>query len=74
MNRQAAYKRLFADSPDQQQIIADLAQFCRGNVSTFHADARIHALMEGRREVYLRIMQHLDLDLESLWAIYGAKE
>lgn len=58
-------------SPVGQRVLADLAKFCRAHVSTFHADARVHAVAEGRREVWLRIQQHLQLTDEQLYALYG---
>ena len=36
-----------------------------------HPDARVHAVAEGRREVWLRIAQHLNLSEENLWRAYG---
>lgn len=61
-----AYQNVF-DGKNQmaQSVLEDLAHFCRANETTFHADPRIHAALEGRREVYLRIMSHLNLDLET---------
>lgn len=51
-------------------VLADLARFCRANESTFHTDPRAHAVLEGRREVWLRIQQHLKLAPDQLWEIY----
>ena len=61
--RQQAYKRAFKNNPE---ALADLAQFCRANESCFHSDPRIHAMLEGRREVYLRIMKYLGTSLDEL--------
>lgn len=59
-NRCIAYGRIFDEkSPYTTTVLEDLAKFCRGSESTFHADARLHALMEGRREVWLRIKEFL---------------
>lgn len=49
-----------------KKVLQDLAKFCRANASTFHADHRIHAVLEGRREVWLRIQQHTQLTSEQL--------
>jgi hypothetical protein len=65
IERQDAYRRLFT-GPVADTVLADLALFCRAEQSTFHVDPRAHALMEGRREVYLRIMEHLKLDTDEL--------
>lgn len=72
-DRQAAYQRAFAGrgtAGDVALVMADLARFCRAGHSTFHADARTHALLEGRREVWLRIRDQLDLRLDELIAKY----
>lgn len=47
-------------------VLQDLARFCRANESCFNADARLHALAEGRREVWLRIQRHLNMTPEQL--------
>lgn len=65
IERQDAYRRLFT-GPLADIVLADLAQFCRADQSCFHADPRIHAALEGRREVHLRIMEHLNLDTDEL--------
>jgi len=70
--RQADYLTVFnLDSPQVQNVLRDLARFCRAHDTTFHQDQRIHALMEGRREVWLRIQEHLNLDSDKLWELYG---
>jgi hypothetical protein len=70
--RQRAYQSTFRDR-DGQIVLEDLAQFCRLHESTFHPDARIAANLDGRREVILRICNHLNLDQEALWALHGSK-
>jgi hypothetical protein len=57
-----------------QAVLKDLAIFCRANTTTFHPDPRIHAALEGRREVWLRIQQHLNLTADELVQIYGRKD
>lgn len=66
-NRAHAYQRLFHDGDGEishfgEKVLADLNKFCRGNKTTFHPDARAHALAEGRREVLLRILNFLNVD------------
>lgn len=56
------------------RALADLASFCRANETCFHEDARKHAVLEGRREVWLRIQQHLNLTGEELMAIYAGRD
>lgn len=69
-DRQIAYRLVFATEGEREQavlaVFKDLREFCRSEESTFHADARVHAALEGRREVWLRIQQHLTLSLEDL--------
>jgi hypothetical protein len=60
--------------PAVQETLIDLAKFCRANETCFHEDPRLHAVLEGRREVWLRIQQHLDLSSEQLLALYGGKQ
>ena len=66
--RQIAYLQVFhEDNEFLKVVMGDLGEFCRADVSTFHPDARAHALQEGRREVYLRIKEYLDLTPEELF-------
>jgi hypothetical protein len=61
-------------SPAGQEVLQDLIQFCRADRTCFDPDPRIHAALEGRREVWLRIQQHLGLTAEQLLVLYsGAK-
>lgn len=72
-SRALAYKRAFpTDNADTVAVLKDLAKFCRAVESTFHPDPRIAAQLDGRREVFLRIQQHLQLNTEQLWALLGA--
>ena len=71
-NRRTVYIRAF-DTPHGKEVLRDLAKFCRANETTFHADPRIHAVLEGRREVWLRIMEHLQLSEDELWRLYTAQ-
>lgn len=71
--RQEAYRRLFAGTPavgDADIVKRDLEAFCRGNDSAFNADDRVHALLTGRQEVYLRIQDHLRLSRDELLVKY----
>jgi hypothetical protein len=68
--RQQAYQQVFSkESLFAQKVLADLAKFCRAHESTFNADPRVHAVLEGRREVWLRIEQQLKLHPDELWKI-----
>lgn len=71
--RRTAYIKTFL-SPYGEEVLRDLAKFCRATDSTYNPDPRIHALLEGRREVWLRISQHLNLSDEELWRRYGTPQ
>ncbi len=64
--RTSAYRGVFA-GPVAKIVLDDLRKFCRGDQTCFNEDPRIHAVLEGRREVWLRIRDHLDLPDEHLW-------
>lgn len=72
-SRRTAYVQTFS-GPIAEKVLADLARFCRASESTFHADPRVHALAEGRREVWLRIVKHLNLTDEQLLAFYAGAQ
>jgi hypothetical protein len=73
--RKIAYCQVFnPESQAVQRVLKDLAIFCRANESCFHADPRVHAVAEGRREVYLRILEHVKMDPETFWTKYGRED
>lgn len=73
--RRQAYAHVFnKESLFAERVLIDLAKFCRANEPTFHPDPRVHAALEGRREVWLRIEHHLKLDPDQLWKVYGRKD
>lgn len=78
-DRRQSYRELVAflrhpgrnrPSPAAQDALRDLAIFCRANESCWHPDPRVHAALEGRREVWLRLQQHLNMSQEELEVIY----
>lgn len=69
--RKTAYQLAFG-SPAGKSVAKDLARFCRGAETAYHADPRIHAMLEGRRQVWLRIEQHMKFSPEELAVIYRA--
>ena len=72
--RRLSYLQTFdKNNQSAQRVLKDLAKFCRANQPTFHTEARVHAMLEGRREVWLRIQQHLNLTPEQLWELFGNK-
>ena len=71
-SRGQAYQRTFR-SMTGEMVLEDLARFCRANEPTFSTDPQVAALMEGRREVWLRIQKHLNLTPEELVAYFNPK-
>ena len=67
-SRRHAYNVTFR-TPEGEKVLADLMHFCRASYTTFHTDPAIAALQEGRREVWLRIQDHLNLSPEELYTI-----
>lgn len=67
--RKRNYQLTF-ETPAGQAVLIDLARFCRATETCFHPDARLHAVAEGRREVWLRIQQHLNLNSQQLFTLY----
>ena len=57
-----------------EQVLADLAKFCRAHDTTFHPDANVAHRLDGRREVWLRIQQHLNLTDEQIWQLYNGNK
>ena len=70
MVRARSYKRVFmrdgAIDRDAEIVLADLRNLAFGNSTTFHADPYVAARRAGRREIWLRISQHLNLDEEQV--------
>ena len=66
--RQIAYKLAFS-SPAGQNVLRDLIKFCRAKTTCFDADARVHAALEGRREVWNRIADHMNLTTEEIYEL-----
>lgn len=67
--RRYAYQKTF-NGPLAEVVLRDLALFCRAHESTFETDPRDAAKLDGRRDVWLRIQEHLRLTPEQLWEIY----
>lgn len=73
--RKRAYQLVFGGgSIAQQSVLIDLAVFCRANEScVVPGDHDRTLLLEGRREVWLRITQHLNLTGEQLAKLYNGQ-
>lgn len=73
--RSHAYRMVFhPDNVFTKTVLKDLAQFCRATETTFNQDPRVHAVLEGRREVWLRISEHLHLTPDELYKKLGGKD
>lgn len=73
--RRTWYQQTFRkDNYAAQEVLIDLAQFCRANQTTFHDDPRVSAVLQGRHEVWLRITNHLHLTSEQLFALYNGNQ
>lgn len=72
--RKQSYQQTFeTKQPSNVYVLEDLAKFCRANEScVIPGDRDRTLLLEGRREVWLRIQQHLNLTSEQLFALYNA--
>jgi hypothetical protein len=64
--RRMAYISAFTN-PVGEEVLADLAKFCRATETTHDKDALVAAHLDGRREVWLRIQQHLNLTEDQVW-------
>lgn len=71
--RAQAYRRTFA-GPVPGVVLRDLARFCRANETTVvPGQPEASKILEGRREVWLRIQHHLQLTDEQLWDLYDGR-
>jgi len=72
MSRRTQYITTFR-GPVAEHVLKDLARFCRAHESTAHIDTHAAARLDGRREVWLRIQNHLNLSPDQLWALYSGR-
>ena len=72
--RKAAYQLAF-NNPNGKQVLADLRRFCRATVSTADVhNERTTYLLEGRREVFLRIQAYLNLNDEDVYNLVEERD
>ena len=65
---QTAYRLMFgAETPEARKVMTDMRLFCRADNSAFHPDARVHALLEGRREWWLHVDKYMRLSVDDLY-------
>lgn len=74
--RKRAYHLVFRlDQPADMEVLRDLAWFCRANESAaVPGDHDRTWALVGRREVFLRITQHLKLTPEQLFELYSYQQ
>ena len=73
--RRLAYHHVFnKDNRYTREVLVDLAKFCRAHTSTFNEDPRVQSNLDGRREVWLRIQENLELSIEEIYALHGVKD
>ncbi len=70
VTRGQAYRQVFK-GVYAEKVLHDLAKFCRAQESTFHKDPRLEGIMQGRREVWLRIAAHLNMTEDELWSHFN---
>lgn len=68
--RQRAYQFAFPN-PKGNAVLKDLAKFCHFGKVPYHPDQRKTDILIGRQEVFLRIIDHLNLDLDQLYDLYA---
>lgn len=67
--RKQAFDRVFDESdPSVRIVLEHLSGFCREHQTCFHPDPRVHAVLEGRREVMLKIRRILNSSVDELCA------
>lgn len=76
--RKTAYQLTFEkEMPANVDVLIDLARFCRANETTLvndktgKLDVEKSIALAARRDVWLRIQQHLGLTPEQLLALYS---
>ena len=67
--RKRAYQFEFGD-PKNSEALKDLAKFCHIGQAPFHPEQRKTDVLIGRQEVFYRIIHHLHLQPDELFAIY----
>lgn len=67
--RKKAYEVCF-ETPAGKRVLADLKRYCRATKPTFSGeDSHKAAFLEGRRDVFLRIQEHLNISDAELHAL-----
>ncbi len=53
------------------RVLEDLSKFCRAHESTFNPNSHVASKLDGRREVWLHICNHINLSEEDLYQLYS---
>ena len=72
-NRQRCYQQTFMDEGGKV-VLRDLLRFCRVDKSCYNDNERRQAYLEGRRDVGMRIMKHLNMDFEDFYQDFLASK
>lgn len=70
--RRHAYRTTFK-GPYADVVLKDIARFCRAHETTLNANEKLQDAFEGRRQVWLRIQEHLQLTPDQLWELYSGR-
>lgn len=68
--RKRAYQLTFPN-PERNEVLKDLAKFCHANEVPKVGGEYLLGVANGRREVWLRIQQHVTLTPEQLFQIFN---
>lgn len=69
-----AYNMVFRSPAGAHYVLPDLSDFCRAaEPAPRESDLFIQGRAAGRRDVYLRIMQHTNLTEEELFAVHSGR-
>lgn len=69
LRRRGAYRKVFK-GPESEIVLADLRKFCRATMPTADVDnEKTTYLLEGRREVWLRIANFLNLSDDQIYQL-----
>lgn len=71
--RKRSYQSIFGKTgPAGSEAMKDLARFCHAYKSTAVPNRDLSMVLQGRREVWLRICEHLHVSEEELTRLYQA--
>lgn len=68
--RQRAYQSAFAEGSPGHMVLVDLALYCKAFKTDEVQDPNTLMRMQGRRDVFFRIFDHLKLTPNELEAVY----